>query len=465
MAGTFQTYPFRIAGILTAFLLLATAQSAPGLSLWDDQEAETDPVLVYVSIKCEIRGVRNAFEINGRLVQDYSPTIVEQFPYTGIAIDHNHVMTCLGYDRWIDIKSCNPQIEVTTNEGQKWEGSLIGVDQRNGVAVVRLLSGKLEKTPVCSQCDLKGGVMIMAPVMEGYKLSQYRKAQILSIGSWPGIPKQSGWMMAMNQAFPDINLPIFTTDHRVLGWIASQDPMGHALVYPISELLSSAKEILKTKDDIRAGWLGVFSEDIPAPADSGILVRNVEPNSPAQKAGLLPGDRLVRYRGQQIRDSRQYIYLVEGTPIGSRAKLDIVRSGNPMTLEAAIEARKTPANQFRLSFNFPGTFGPPPPGSIPAPVPSRTLVGLQTMLLTPPLADALHLPGQTGLFVVDVVKQMPADLAGVRPGDVITSIDGMPIVDPFKFASYLMTRDWSAPLALKILRKGEELSISVRVPD
>ena len=143
MAGTFQTFPFRIAGILTAFLLLVTAPSAPGYSLWDDQEAGPDPVLVFVSIKCEIRGIRDAFEINGRLVPDYSPTIVQQLSSTGIAIDHDHVMTCLGYYRWIDIESCNPQIEVTTNEGQKWEGSLIGVDQRNGVAVVRLLSGKL----------------------------------------------------------------------------------------------------------------------------------------------------------------------------------------------------------------------------------------------------------------------------------------------------------------------------------
>jgi S1-C subfamily serine protease len=139
-------------------------------------------------------------------------------------------------------------------------------------------------------------------------------------------------------------------------------------------------------------------------------------------------------------------------------------------LEALIEARKPQQNQIRLSFTFPGAFGPAAPGALSSPgfsgpQSSQTLIGLQTELLTPPLADAMHIPGQTGLLVLDVVKQKPADLAGVRAGDVITSIDGRPIDDPFRFASYLMTRNWSVPLVLRVLRKGTELTIPIQVPD
>lgn len=467
MAGTFQHFcnPLRT---LIVILFIAAVPSASGMSFFDDQDPETNPVLVAVNIITEIRGVQNAVEINGKLVTNYSPTIVQTFPSMGIAFDDNHVMAFLGYDRWIDIKSSDLRIEISTNEGQKHQGELIGVDRRNGVAVVRLTDGKLRKTPVCPQCDIKDGVTVMAPVMEGPNLSQYRKAQILSVGTWPGMPKQSGWMMAMNPAFPRINLPVLTTDHRVLGWIASQDPQGkRTLVYDISELLSSAKEILKTNGDIPAGWLGVEVDISSPPTNSGILISGVVPDSPAQKAGLLADDLLVKYRGQKIRDTRQFVYLVEGTPVGSKAELEFIRQGNAMTAEALIAALKPQQNQIRLSFTISGTSGPSAAGSLLESRSSQTLIGLHADLLTPPLADALQMPGQTGLFVVKVVKQKPADLAGVLPGDVITSIDGRPIVDPdpLAFASYLMTRDWSAPLVLRVLRKGNELTIPVQVPE
>jgi serine protease Do len=415
--------------------------------------------------------VRDAVEINGRLVTNYNPTLVQKISSTGIVLDQNHVMAFLGNDRWIDIRSHNPQIEISINEGGKWRGELVGVDQRNGVVVVRLLDGKLKKTPVCPQCDVKGGATIMAPVMEGSNPSRYLKARILSVGTWPGIPKQSGWMVATSHAFPNANLPIFTPDHRVLGLIAGQDPRGNQiLVYPISELLSSARRILKSKSDIRAGWLGVLLQDSGPSTNSGILIRGVEPDSPAQKAGLRSGDLLVRYRGQEIRDLRQFIYLVEGTPVESKAKLNIIRQGSPMTMEALIEARKPQQNQIRLSITFPGAFGPAVQGAFASqnfsgPQPSRTLIGLETELLTPPLADAMHIPGQTGLLVLNVVKGKPADLAGVRAGDVITSIDERSVADPLRFASYLMTRNWSAPLVLRVLRKGTELTIPIQVPE
>jgi S1-C subfamily serine protease len=467
MAGTLQVYPINFIRILACCLLLASSQPVLGHGFQNIGDQATKPTLVLVNIISETHGAPDTIEINGKPVTDYSPTIVQTFPSTGIVLDHTHVMAFLGY-RWIYIQNRDPRIEISTDEGEKWEGKLIGIDQRNGVAVIQLLSGKLKETPVCPKCEIKDGITVMAPVIEGADLSQYRKAQILSVGAWPGIAEQSGWMMAMNHAFPDIGLPILTTDGRVLGFVASQDPMGNqTLVYPISQLLSSAQRILKTKADIRTGWLGIFPVESRIAKGPGVVIRDVEPDSPAARAGLTAGDLLIKYRGQQIRDTRQFVYLVEGTPIGSKAKLELIRQGNPVTVFASIEARKPQQNQIRLSFSFPGPFGPPAAAMIPELEfrRSRMLIGLDTMLLTPSLAEALQMPGQTGLLVADVVKQKPADRAGVLVGDIITSIDDRPIVDPFSFASYLMTRDWSAPLILRILRKGTERTITIQVPD
>jgi serine protease Do len=466
MAGTLNVSSINLVRILGCCLWLASAQAIPGYGFQDVENGATKPVLVRVNIISEIRGVKETVEINGKPIADYSPTISQIYPSTGIVLDHTHVLAFLGY-RWIDIQDRDPRIEIFTDDGQKWEGKLIGIDQKNRVGVIQVLSGKLRETPVCPKCEVRDGITVMAPAVDGPSLPQYKEAQILSVGTWPGIPEESGWKMAMNRAFPDIGLPIFTKDLRVLGFVASQDPMGMQTVYPISQLLSSAEKILKTKGDIRAGWLGIYAVDARPAKSYGVVINDVEPDSPAAKAGLLAGDLLVKFKGKQISDTRQFVYLVEDTSIGSKAKLDLIRQGNPMTVFATIEARRPRQNPLRLSFNLPGTFGRMAANVIPEPQSprSRMLIGLETLLFTPSLADAMQMPGQTGLLVTDVVREMPADRAGVLVGDIITSIDDRPIVDPINFASYLMSRDWSAPLILKVLRKGVERTVTVHVPE
>jgi S1-C subfamily serine protease len=467
MACTLLVYPIHLLQVLAYSCMLAGTPVALEYDLQKIQDPAAGPTLVLVTMISETHGAKDTVEIDGQEITGYSPTIIQTLSSTGIVLDQKgHIMTFLGY-RWIDIQNHDPRIEISTGDKQTLKGTLIGIDQSNGVAVIRLLGAKLNQTPICSDCEVKDGATVVAPIIERQGLSQYRKAQILSVGAWPGIPEQSGWMLEVNRSFPDIGLPILTTDHRVLGFVASQDPMGmRTFVYPISQLLASAERILKKGGDIRAGWLGVFLTDEYPAKNPGVVIRSVEPDSPAQKAGLLAGDFLLKYNGQKIQDNRQFIYLVQATPIGSKAKLEIARQGNPMKITASIEGRKPMQNRGRLSFNLPGSFGLPVAGTIPEPAPSqpRLRVGLETLVLNPPLAEALNMPGQTGLLVTNVAKSMPADQAGVLVGDVITAMDGEPVVDVLSVASYLQTHGWSDQLVLTVLRKGVGLTITVQVP-
>lgn len=420
--------------------------------------------LVRVNIITETRGAKDAVVIDGKLIPNYSPILVQVYSSTGIIFDDKgHVMAFLGY-RWVDLQDRNPKVEITASEKQKHKGKLVGIDQSNGVAVVRVLDGKLKKTPICTDCEIRDGVTVVAPIFEAPGISQFQEAQVLSVAAGQG-PQDPGWVMSFSRPFPDVGLPILSADHRVLGFVASQDPVGiRTIVYPISQLLSSAQKILRKGGDIPSGWLGVFILDTRFQLVPSVVIYGIEKGSPAQKAGLATGDLLVKYNGQEIKDSLQFIKLVESTPIGSKVDLKIARKGTQMSVIASIDARKPPQARKKLELSLPGAFGPlaSAESSEPAPQLPWQPMGIGTAILTPPLADALRMPGQSGLLVIDVTKKMPADLAGIRFGDVIEAVDDQPVRDAQDLASYLLTHSSVPQINLKIFRKGQERHLTVR---
>jgi S1-C subfamily serine protease len=438
MAEELRIYSTQFARILAICMLLSGTALA-----FESVNPEAGPSLVRVNIISEIPGAKGMVILDGKLLNDYTPILIRNFSSTGVVIDQKgHIMAFLGY-RWIDIQSHKPRIEIITNEGQKWEGKLIGIDQSNGVAVIQLLKGKLQMTPVCKECEVKDGAIVMAPVVKASGVSQLGEAQIVSVGTGSTVSARGNWMFTMNSPFPGIGQPILTRDGKVLGFVADRNPIDmEVMVYPIEPMLASAEKILKAGGDIRAGWLGLFLEDSPA----GVFVQRVTPDSPAQIAGLTAGDALVRYNGQKIQDTRQLIQLIQDSAIGANAKLEILRQGNPLNLAAVVEERKPQPIQGRLSLNLP-----------------KPTIGLDTMVLTPDLADAMQMPGQTGLLVLDVVKQTPAERAGVLAGDVVIAMDGQPVFDVGSFASYWQTHGLGPQLVLKILRKGTERTLTVLV--
>ena len=441
MAEKLRIYSIQLIRIAAICLLLAGAPFAFENAL--EGNPDRGPILVRVNIISEIPGAKGMILLNGKLLDDYTPILIRNFSSTGVVIDQNeHIMAFLGY-RWVDLQSHELRVEVSTNEGQKWEGKLVGIDQSNGVAVIKLLKGKLPMTPVCKECEVKDGAVLMAPFVRPTGASQLREARVVSVGNDSAKTAPGNWMFTMNSPFPDISQPIFTRDGKVLGFVADRNPMNmEVFVYPIAPLLASAEKILKAGGDIRAGWLGLFLEDSPV----GVFVQRVTPDSPAQNAGLSPGDALVRYNGQMIQDARHFIQLVQDSSIGGTAKLGIVRQGKPLNLAATIEERRPQPIQGRLSLNLP-----------------KPAIGLDTIVLTPDLADAMQMPGQTGLLVIDVVKQTPAERAGVLAGDVVIAMDGQAIFDAGSFASYWQTHGLGSELVLKVLRKGVERTITVPV--
>jgi hypothetical protein len=445
---------FPLAGVFALGILIT---SAPLAVCHEDREAVNQPAevaLVRVTITSRTRGATDTVEINGKQIRDYSPILIHVIPSTGIVLDkRGYIMAFLG-DRWVDVQGKEPSVQITSGEGQKWKGQLIGIDQHNGVAVVRLLDGQLKQTPICSGCGVKDGAIVRAPVSTGPGLHKLYEAQVVSVGTQAQTDRGE-LSITMNRPFPDVGELILDSDYRVLGFVVNQDPAkAQTIVYPIADLLSSADKIIRRGGDIQAGWLGMFITDSGPATANEIKVESVSHDSPAQRSGLAARDVITGYNGQRMNNALQLIRLIESTPIKSRVKLEILRDGKPMTLAAIVEPHKALQVPRKLAFNVPELLIPPVP---------RPVVGIEAVMLNSYLANELK-TSEGGILVTGVKEKTPADLAGVLEGDIITAMDGKPIKDALSFSSYLQTLNWGAQLTLKVLRKGSEKTIAVQLP-
>jgi serine protease Do len=454
-----------------ALLFSSTAAPAQQTSATANARGAED-TLVRVNITTETRGRAERVVINGREIPDYRPRIIQIFPATGIVIDDSgHVLTFLGY-RWVDIQGSNRRIEVVTNQGQKLPGRLVGIDQSVGVAVVKPQGGKLKKTPFCRRCEVRDGLTVVTRVL-GSGGSEFQRAQISSVGS-SSQGQDLQWEVTIDRHIPGIGEPLLDTDHRVLGFIASQKPSGqdlmgsHTVVYPMSQLLTSAEKILQSGTDIRTGWLGVFLDDASSKDGTGVAIRNVLQDSPAQRAGLAAGDVLLRWNQIPLQHARQFIRMVQETPAGTSVDLDILRQGERQTLSATIDSRKPEATVGKFVVSVPELTDAPAQVEANASQNQGSReagpqIGLEVVLLNPQLADYMNIPAQSGLLVSRVESKTAAERSGLQAGDVILSVDGRRILDPQTFSSYVQSRASGDTLSLRFLRKGVERSAVIQL--
>ncbi len=455
---------FRLVAIFLWIETIAVAQD-PGVV---PPAAETDSTLVRVNIITETLGNSESVIINGKRLTNYRPRIIRMFPSTGIVLDDTgNILTFLGY-RWIEIQSRTPRVEIITAKGQSLKGKMVGIDQSVGVAVVRSLAGGLLKTPLCERCEIQHGATVITPAGENDQKTAFalQSAQIVSIdGSHPATSQSQNWVLTINRPVPGIGEPLLDAEHRVLGFIADKQPAwgnpdGVAtVIYPISQLLTSAEKILKADGDIRTGWLGVFLDDTGTAPGSKVIVKSVEEQSPAQKSGLSARDILTRWNGKEILDTRQFIRLVQQSPIGSKVDFDVLREGRTLHLSAVIEARKPKLETGRFVLNFPDMISFADTGFFEddrEQEAAKRWLGVDMVPLSPQLADSFQLPQQSGLLVVNVEERTPFAKAGVQVGDVILAVNGQQFVDPQLLASELHSGALGNRLRLKLLRKGVE---------
>ena len=218
---------------------------------------------------------------------------------------------------------------------------------------------------------------------------------------------------------------------------------------------------------LRGGYIGVGIQEInPERAkalrlseEAGVEITSVMRESPAEKAGLKSGDVVVAYNGQKVEGMEQFSRLVRETPAGREVKLEIVRSGAPQTIAVRIENRA-------LTRIFPGDgvhFNAP---NIPMPDIPRVFAGLHSPMLG---IEAESLEGQLaqyfgaqdgGVLVRSVLKDSPAEKAGLKAGDVILRVDDIRVNSVADISARLRATSGKA-VQLALMRERKEMTIPV----
>ena len=188
--------------------------------------------------------------------------------------------------------------------------------------------------------------------------------------------------------------------------------------------VNTAKNIypqLKERGKVVRGYLGIRIDEIDdrkqeafgLSSRDGVLVQSVDPNTPAEKAGLRNGDVILRVDDVEIKHTRDLIDYVSSKAPGSNVRLQIIRDGNRRTLNVQTDER-------------PG-FGEEEERTS-RPEPTRDRLGISAQPLSQANRERYGIDQNVdGLLVMSVKEVSPAGEAGLAEGDVIREVNGQPV--------------------------------------
>lgn len=355
------------------------------------------------------------------------------------------------------------KIRITLHGGKTYGATLIGEDPLLDIAVIKIDSNETFRPLKLGDSSLtKVGQLVFAvgnPFGLGETITQgiiSAKERSLSDNQRDLIqtdaainPGNSGGpLVNLTGEIIGINVAIISSDGDNPGF------QGLGFSIPSNDVRESLEEIIRRGRPIR-GYLGVRMIDLDPSirynlgytGENGSAVYVINPGSPADLAGLKPGDVVLKYNGKTITDTRQLITLVQKTPINQKIKIEAWRDGEILEFEPTIaDGESAPKSEFEA--------------------PTSTNLRDQTEILRAigikvrDLTQTELTRGFRGVIITELTADGLAQKI-LKPGDLIIALNNSEIENGAKFYLRLAESAATQSTSLHLIRDGKPIRVSI----
>jgi serine protease Do len=232
----------------------------------------------------------------------------------------------------------------------------------------------------------------------------------------------------------------------------------------------------------RGSWLGVGVAEVTPekvkelrlPAERGALLGKIVPDSPAAKAGLKENDVVTEINGQRVEGSEQFRRMIREIPAGRTVQLSLWRDGRQQNITVTL-GKPESGRAHAMVAPAPGTFAFHMPDLLDMSAleglhnfnfsfHSHTRLGIDAEDLEGDFGNYFGAPNGEGVLVRNVFENSPAAKAGLKAGDVITSLDGERIRSASELREKLVAKKDEKSVKLGLLRNRSDMSLTVELP-
>ena len=316
------------------------------------------------------------------------------------------------------------QVKVTLPDGREFSAKVVGRDAKSDLAVIKIAASDLPVIPFADSQRVQVGDEVLA-VGNPFGVGQTVTHGIVSATDRGGMgiedyedfiqtdapinPGNSGG------ALVDMEGRLIGINTAILSRSGGNQGIGFAIP---SDLARTVMTSLVEYGHVTRGYLGVMIQNVtPALAkefglnsQTGALIGDVVPNGPAAKAGLKDGDVVLQFNGKQVRDSGQLQLAVAETKPDSKVPMEISRAGSAKKMEVTVG--QLPGTEQLAKANSGNSQD------------TGTLNGVGVTDLDSQAREQFKIPQNVqGAVITEVRPDSPAAEAGLKPGDVIESIN------------------------------------------
>jgi serine protease Do len=351
------------------------------------------------------------------------------------------------------------EIQVLFADRREYTATIVGSDRRSDLALLKIDATDLPTLSFAEADELRAGDWVLA-IGSPFGLDYSVTAGIVSaIGR--SIPTEKGEnYVPFIQTDVAINPgnsggPLFNLDGEVVGinsqiYSRSGGSIGLSFSIPTSVALTVVDQ-LKKNGTVQRGWLGVVMQDVDkALAESlelgkpqGALINAVEPDGPADDAGIVPGDVIVRFNGQPIIDSGDLPHVVGAIAPGKKVKVEVYREGKRKTINVKVGALDKDGAKVADRRN------------------GADRLGLAVEKLADQERQQLRLRG--GIVVIEVSPESAAANAGLRGGDIIVQLGYSRIDDLDEYQQVIAELPKDTPIAIRFYRQGRAIFRTIQI--